>query len=102
MNIKNSSIKGRSIETFLGVTVDINCTFAEHINELSKKGNQKLHTLASYAKYMSIEAFVVSQFKYCPLGWMLPTKQLSNWINSLHEKDLTLTYQNKNCFLMNF
>ena len=39
-----------------------------------KKGNQKLHTLARCAKYMSTEkrrtflkAFVVSQFNYYPL-----------------------------------
>ena len=32
------------------------------------------------------KAFVVSQFNYCPLVWMFHTKELNNWINSLHEK----------------
>ena len=45
INIKNSSIEGSSSEKFLGVTVDSTVTFEKHINELCKKGNQKLHAL---------------------------------------------------------
>ena len=85
LNIKNSSIEGSSSEKFLGVTVDSfafnNFTFETHINELCKKGNQKLHALARCAKYMRADkgrtlfkAFVVSQFNYCPLMWMFHTK----------------------------
>ena len=43
-----------------------------------------------------IKAFVVSQFNYCPLVWMFHTKELNNWISSLHERALRLTYQNRN------
>ena len=89
INIKNFSIEGSSSEKFLGVTVDSNFTFEKHINELCKKGNQKLHALARCAKYMSTEkrrtlfkAFVVSQFNYCTLVW--------------NEKALRLIYQNRN------
>ena len=103
INIKKFSIEGSSSEKFLGVTVDSNFTFEEHINELCKKGNQKLHALARCAKYMSTEkrrtsfnAFVVSQFNYCPLVWMFHTKELNSRINSLHEKGLRLIYQNRN------
>ena len=42
------------------------------------------------------KAFVVSQFSYCPLVWMFHTKELNSRINSLHEKALRLTYQNRN------
>ena len=103
INIKNFSIEGSSSEKFLGVTVDSNFTFEKHINELCKKGNQKLHALARCAKYMSTEkrhtlfkAFVVSQFNYCPLLWMFHTRELNSRINSLHEKALRLIYQNRN------
>ena len=57
-----------------------------------KKGNQKLHALALCAQHMSTDkrrtlskAFVVSQFNYCFLVWTFHTKELNNWINSLHE-----------------
>ena len=103
INIKNFSIEGSSSKKFLGVTADSNFTFEKHINELCKKGNQKLHALARCAKYMSTEkrrtlfnAFVVSQFNYCPLVWMFHTKELNGRINSLHEKALRLIYQNRN------
>ena len=33
---------------------------------------------------------------YCPLVWMFHTKQLNNRINSLHEKALIVTYQERN------
>ena len=86
-------MEGSSSEKFLGVTVDSNFTFEKHINELCKKGNQKLHALARCAKYMSTEkrrtlfkAFVVSQVNYCPLGWMFHTKKLNNRINSLQRR----------------
>ena len=101
INIKNCSIEGSSSEN--GVTVDNNFTFEKHINELCKKSNQKLHALARCAKYMSTEkrhtlfkAFVVSQFSYCTLVWMFHTKELNNRTNSLHEKTLSLAYQNRN------
>ena len=42
------------------------------------------------------KAFVVSQLNYCPLVWMLHTKELNSRISSLHEKALRLTYQNRN------
>ena len=42
------------------------------------------------------KAFVVSQFNYCPLVWMFHTKELNNRINSLCEKALRLTHQNRN------
>ena len=103
INIKKFSIEGSSSEKFLGVTVGSNFTFEKHINELCKKGNQKLHALARCAEYMSSEkrrslfkAFVVSQFNYCPLVWMFHTKELNGRINSLHEKAFRLIYQNRN------
>ena len=102
-NIKNSSIERSSSENFLGVSVDSNFTFEKHINELCKKGNQKLNALTRCAKYTSTEkrrtlfkAFVVSQFNYCPLVRMFHTKELNHRISSLHEKALRLTYQNRN------
>ena len=42
------------------------------------------------------KTFVVSQFSYGPSLWIFHTKELNNQINSLHEKTLSLTYQNRN------
>ena len=103
IDTKNSSVERSSSEKFLGVTVDSNFTFEKHLNKLCKKGNQKLHALARCTKYMStdkrptlVKVFAISQFNYYPLVWMFHTKELNNRINSLHEKVLRLTYQNRN------
>ena len=95
INIKNSSIEGSSSKKFLGVTADSNFTFQKHINELCKKGNQKLHGLNRCAKHTStdkrrtfLKTFAHSLFNNCPLMWVFHAKELNNQINSLHEKDL--------------
>ena len=47
-------------------------------------------------KRLIFKAFIVSQFNYFPLLWMIHTKQLNNRINSLYEKALRVTFQNRN------
>ena len=82
------------------VALQLTVIFEKHINELSKKGNSKLHALTRCAKFMSTEkrhlifkGFIISQFNYCPFVLMFHTKQLNNRINSLHEKTLRVTHQ---------
>ena len=103
ISIKGSVIEGSSSEKFLGITIDSSLTFAKHINELCKKVNLKLHALMRCAKFMSTEknrlifkAFIISQFNDCRLVSMFHNKQLNNPINSLHEKVLRVTYQDRN------
>ena len=38
----------------LGVTIDQNLNFTEHVTKLCKKANMKLHALARVSKYMSM------------------------------------------------
>ena len=53
INIKRSVIEGISSEKFIGITIDSNFTFEEHINELCKKWNLELHALTKCANFMS-------------------------------------------------
>ena len=57
----------------LGVKIDTNLNFTEHVTKLCKKGSQKLHALARIFKYLSkdklrilMKSFVTSQFKLLP------------------------------------
>ena len=84
----------------LGVTIDSNLTFENHINNICKRASQKLNALARVAPYMNMQkrriimkSFVTSQFGYCPLIWMFHSRRLSNKINSIHERALRITYQ---------
>ena len=58
----------------LGVTIDKNLNFTDHVTKLCKKGNQKLHAIARISKYLNedmiklvMKTFIQSQFNYCPL-----------------------------------
>ena len=37
-----------------------------------------------------MKTFVTSQFNYCPLAWMVHSRELNNQINNIHEKALGL------------
>ena len=53
INIDGSIIKRSNSQKFLGVTIDSNFTFEEHINNLYQKSSQKLHALSRRSQYLS-------------------------------------------------
>ena len=94
----DSSIK----EVLLGITIDKELEFDDHVNNLCKKACQKLNALARIAPFMNIEkkriimkAFIELQFGYCSLIWMFHSRSLNNEINQIHERALRITYNNK-------
>ena len=95
---KETIVSSSSVD-LLGVRIDANLNFNEHVTKLCKKGNQKLHALSRISKFMSKEklkilmkTFIISQFNYCPLIWMFHNRTLNNKINRLHERALRLVY----------
>ena len=42
-----------------------------------------------------MNAFITSQFSYCPLVWIFHSRTLDNQINKIHEKGLRLVYKNE-------
>ena len=105
--VSNPLIDGFSIdssikEVLLGITIDKELKFDDHVNNLCKKACQKLNALARIAPFMNIEknriimkAFIESQFGYCPLIWMFHSRSLNNKINPTHERALRITYNDK-------
>ena len=98
--IGNSYIESEDEQVLLGITIDSNLPFENHIRNICKKASQKLNALAKIAPYMNIKkrktimkSFVTSQFSYCPLIWMFHSRHLNNKINSIHERALRITYQ---------
>ena len=39
-----------------------------------------------------MKAFIMYQFKYCPLVWMIHSRKLKNPTNKIHKSDLRLSY----------
>ena len=42
-----------------------------------------------------MKLFIISQFGYCPLIWMFYSRTLNNKINSIHERALRITYNDR-------
>ena len=103
INVNNTIIKAEKSVKLLGVQIDNELKFNEHITNLCKNANKKLHALARISHLMDKEklrilmkAFIESQFQYCPLVWMFHSRSLNNKINRLHERALRLVYKNYN------
>ena len=95
-------IETNTKEVLLGIAIDKDLKFDDHVNSLCKKACQKLNALARLAPYMSVEkrriimkAFIESQFGYCPLVWMFHSRGINNKMNQIHERSLRITYNNK-------
>ena len=65
------------IAKILGINFDNKLNFNIHVTKLCRKAGQKLHALARISNFMSLKkkkllmnAFITSQFNYCPLVWM--------------------------------
>ena len=101
-NINGDTIFGKKSVNLLGVTIDNELNFNEHVTKLCKKASLKLHALARISHLMNknklrnlMKAFIESQFGYCPLVWMFHSRTLNNRINSLHERALRLVYNDQ-------
>ena len=103
IKLGNEEITGSKSVKLLGITIDNKLNFNEHVTNICKKANQKLHALARIARYLDphklrviMKTFIDSQFNYCPLTWMFHSRTLNNKINKLHERALRIVYKNPN------
>jgi hypothetical protein len=100
VKVGNEMIWESQSEKLLGMTVDKNLNFNEHIRGLCKKVNQKVSALARivgilpfHKRHIILKTFIESQFSYCPLVWMFCSRTMNNKINRIHERALRLVYQ---------
>ena len=93
IQIQNSCIKVSSSEELLGIKIDSNLNFQDHIISLCSKANKKLSTLSRVSKYMDInkrrmlmKSYIFGQFNYCSLVWMCHSKSLNNKSNRIQKE----------------
>ena len=101
VKLESETIIGDISVELLGLDINGNLNFNEHVSKFCKKGNQKFHALARISKYLRknkisilMKIFIESQFNYCPLIWMFHNRSVNNKINRLHERALRLVYNN--------
>ena len=97
ISVENYVIKSRVVEELLGLTIDTNLNFKEYILSFCKKANRKLRALSRVSKYMTfnkrrilMKSFIISQFNYCPLNWMIRNRGLIKKINHIYERALRI------------
>ena len=83
----------------MGVLIDSELNFENHILNICNKVSKKLNALGRFAGNITFEkrrvlfkAFIESQFNYCSLIWMLHSRTMNNKINRLHERSLRIGY----------
>ena len=99
-NIGESKILESQKQNLLGIVIDKNLKFDEHVLSICKKVGRKVSVLSRISKFLSftrrkilMKSFVESQFAYCPLVWMFCSKKSNNRINQIHERALRLVYK---------
>ena len=100
ININDHILRKSETVRLLGITIDQNLTFKNHITDLCKSASNKLKALQRIRKYLTIDqtkmltnAFIYSQFKYCNVIWMFCSKCENNKINDLHKRALRCIYK---------
>ena len=83
-----------------GVYFDNKLNFNIHVTTLCKKASQKLHALARLLNVIYImsirqrkiimNAFIISQFSYCPLIRMSHSRTINSLVNNIHERALRI------------
>ena len=100
VKIGEFNVKNSRKENLLGIKIDSNLSFENHVSSLCKKTSQKLHALARVVCFMDLakrkslmNAFITSQFNFCPLLPMFHSRQMNNRVNKIQERALRLVYK---------
>ena len=102
VNISTTQITNSKCEKLLGIKIDSNLNFEDHIGSTCEKATTKLNALTRIASHMPFQkrkmlmnAFFTSQFSYCPLASMFHSGKLNNKINRLYEKCIRAAYNDR-------
>ena len=105
--LKINSIKVEASDDvlLLGITIDKKLTLKQHVENLCRKAQYKLHALRRIRKFLTIEkakmlgnAFIDSQFNYAPLLWMFCRITLYSKIDKIHHRTLKVIYQSNDTY----
>ena len=103
IKIGSETVSNSKYEKLLGVKVDHELNFNEHVSSLCKKASQKLNALSRIASCMTFDqrrlilnSFITSHFSYCLIVWMFHSRKLNERISHIHERALRIVYKDFN------
>ena len=99
VSIDGIQMTSSTAETLLGITIDSELNFENHLSAICNKVSRKINALGRIANYMPLEkrrivmkTFTESQYNYCPLIWMFHSQTINNKINRLNERALRIFF----------
>ena len=102
LNFNNLIIKSSKEVQILGIKIDKNLNFSNHIKSICRKAGQKLSTLVRISSSLNMKQkkllyklMIKLQFNYCPLVWMFGSRQSNNLINKINERSMKISYKNQ-------
>ena len=97
MIIDNNEIKTTNSIKLLGINIDDQLKFNEHISILCSKAAMQLNALSRLQKYMGksekeaiINSFILSNFSYCPLVWYFSSCESIRKIEKIQKRCLRI------------
>ena len=100
-NIGNISIKIKDTVKLLGIYIDNKLRFNTHVENKCQKASNKIRALRRIRPFISLKtaktlcnAYIFSNFRYCPLIWMNFVKANNVKIDKVQRRALSVVYQN--------
>ena len=100
LNINRQLILPSEYGKFQVVTNNNALKFDTYVHRIRKKTNQKLYAFVRLRPYLGndkskllLNAFVLSNFSYCPLIWLFCSKTANSDINVTHKRALKILYR---------
>ena len=94
-NIHGSMIKSSQKEIVLGINLDSELKFEDHVNFMCKKVTQKLYDLAQIAPFIDLKQRRNIMKASVESIWIFHSRRLNNKIYCIHERALRITYKDK-------
>ena len=102
LNIDNYEVKSANYLKLLGVSIDNNLRFEEHINNICKKSNQRIGVLMrlknmipTVTKLQLYKAAILPHLTYCHLTWHFCRASDTRKIERVQEKALRAVFIDK-------
>ncbi|MCU7801455.1 MAG: reverse transcriptase family protein, partial [gamma proteobacterium symbiont of Lucinoma myriamae] len=99
-NFSDTEIKCDETVKLLGVDIDYQLKFDQHVSTLCRKGGQQLNVLKRIGPYLTklnkltiFHTFILSCFNYCPLAWHFCSEQNTKKLEKIQERALRFVYE---------
>ena len=97
LNINDQTIDSENSVKLLGIEIDNNLSFEQHISTLYNKLSNKLNAIGRIQKFMGfkekeviLNSFLYTNFNYCPLVWHFWSSKSLCKIEKIQKRALTL------------